>query len=413
MRSLPDITPDLTDVGADLVASLCLSFAPGGATGNVLIGGTGSYVLTGTPAVTRRGRRTAVTTVGSYALTGTGATVSTVARIVAAPGSYNLTGTVAATIKGGANKVAAATPGAYALTGTLAGTRRGRKVPVTTVGSYGIVGTTVVTGKGLIVIGGSYALTGSQVTPVKTSLPNLSITISVGGNQMLASVGNETVSFGTGLFVFATGNQMLASIGTVAVSAQGSISISVNVTGNQMLASVGNPSVSVVGGVQSVNVTGQAITAYVGDAIGMIPGQAVVNPMPAMTMGVGTVLVERSGSVNVLPIGNYVTMGLGGGTITTSNNIDVTGNEMTASVGSVTGGSNVAATIDSDNNLDISVEVGTVTVSAKQHVSVTLVGNSMVAYVGKLRFVGGGTVIYLADQLKEGHMLRPSNWMGG
>jgi hypothetical protein len=58
--------------------------------------------------------------------------------------------------------------------------------------------------------------------------------------------------------------------------------------------------------------------------------------------------------------------------------------------------------------------VGTVTVSAKQNVVVNVEGNSMVAFVGTLRFVGGGPIVLgAANTNKEGQMLKPSNWMGG
>jgi len=68
--------------------------------------------------------------------------------------------------------------------------------------------------------------------------------------------------------------------------------------------------------------------------------------------------------------------------------IGVTGNSMTASV-------------------------GTVTVNTVQNVTVTVEGNSMVAFVGRLRFVGGGPIVLTTDTTKEGQMLKPSNWMGG
>ena len=121
-----DITPNLTDAGADSIASLCISFLPGGTAGSSLIAAPGTYAMTGLAALTRRGFRT-VASAGSYAMTGTPASGRALGRITASPGSYAMTGSLVATVKGGAAKVALALPGTYALTPTCGDDAPGRK----------------------------------------------------------------------------------------------------------------------------------------------------------------------------------------------------------------------------------------------------------------------------------------------
>ena len=421
-----DITPNLATVNDDSVASICLSFLPSGAASNTLAGNPGTYVLSGLDATTRRGFRTAAIA-GSYTITGMPATLQTSGRVIAEPASYTITGSAVATLRGGTNKLVDATlPGSYAITGTETGTRKGRRLIATTVGSYAITGTTVASGKGLIALPGAYAITGLAASLSKTTASGASVSISVSAAPLTASTGTVTVSGGTGAGISLTGNQITASAGDVTVIAAGRVDVLVPVSAPNLASIpifVGTVTVSVVGGTQEVEVSGTEMTASVGDVEVTIPGQTEIDILDRMIMGLGTVTVNVPGSVNVLLFGNELTAhmgvfdegGFGDGTITTVANVEVEGEQMLAEVGTVESTSPVTVFLNTTgiSGTGMTASVGTVTVTAKQHVSVTVTGNSMVVYVGRLRFVGGGTVVYLADQVREGQMLRPSNWMGG
>ena len=84
-----DLTPNLSG-STNSVASLSLSFNP--IPTGTMAALSGSYVLTGTNATTRR---TVAAAPGAYVLTGTPATSSNAQSIAATPGSYALTGTSA------------------------------------------------------------------------------------------------------------------------------------------------------------------------------------------------------------------------------------------------------------------------------------------------------------------------------
>lgn len=117
----------------------------------------GSYVITGSAANLKAGRKIAAAA-GVYAITGSAANLKVGRKIAAAFGTYTITGSPAA-LK--ADRKLAAAFGVYSITGSAAGLSRGQKIAAAP-GSYSITGSAanLKAGRRIAAAPGVYTITG-------------------------------------------------------------------------------------------------------------------------------------------------------------------------------------------------------------------------------------------------------------
>jgi hypothetical protein len=168
----------------------------------------------------------------------------------------------------------------------------------------------------------SVSVTGQSVTAsVGNETVNAVVNVNVTTNLMTAFVGTVSVTAIQNVQAFVLSNintLMTAVVGTVSVTT--TVGVTVNLTTNLITASVGGVSVS-AGGAVSVNVTGNQIAASVGTVTVVIPKSVTLTTTTALTASVGN---------------ENVAIGI---------TINVTGTQITASVGTVIAGGAASVTV--------------------------------------------------------------------
>jgi hypothetical protein len=137
--------------------------------GKTLSAGSGTYAITGTAAALLEARKLAAAS-GTYSISGTAAALKEARILVAGAGSYAITGAAAALLSG---KKLAAASGSYLISGTAAALKEAR-ILAAAAGSYVITGGAAALnfGKRLVAGSGSYSISGNDAGLIRTALLN-------------------------------------------------------------------------------------------------------------------------------------------------------------------------------------------------------------------------------------------------
>jgi hypothetical protein len=209
---------------------------------------------------------------------------------------------------------------------------------------------------------------------------NFTVTASIAAGHSIVA---GAFKIGVAVSASVTGQAVTASAGVATVSAAAMASV----TGQAVTASVGTASVNAIQNISTV-VTGQAVTASVGTVTAIVPFTGQRSWFIGSPLG-GTYIAETGDDSYALPTG-YVTE-TSGVAVGISVSVDVSGQSVTATTGSVTVAAAQQATA-SVTGQAATVSVGNVSVTTTNAVAVPVIGQAVTASVGTATVTANQTV---------------------